>query len=90
MNMWGGTPSFFSILEEGFETFLNEIAWNDVKTEYLLPVIISKLLKDNKIVVKVLRTSEKWTGVTYKEDKEVVVRMIQKLIDSGAYEKLDN
>ncbi len=89
MNMWGLTPEFFHILENGFEEFLSEIAEGDLKAEYLLPTIIGDLLKDEKVDVKVLKSHDKWFGVTYKEDKEAVVEAVRKLVDEGVYpEKL--
>lgn len=79
MNMWGLTPEFFDVLQKGFEGFLKGIEAEDLKTEYLLPTIIGKLLAEDKISVKVLRSNDKWFGVTYKEDKEAVMNAIKKL-----------
>lgn len=89
MNMWGLQPGFFSILESGFTDFLDKLEAGDVKAEYLLPTIIGGLLEKNRVSVKVLRSSDKWFGVTYKEDKEGVAASVRKLIDEGIYpEKL--
>lgn len=89
MNMWGLTPEFFHILEKGFEEFLSEIAEDDLKAEYLLPTIIGNLLKEQKVTVKVLKSQDRWFGVTYKEDKEAVVASIRNLVAEGIYpEKL--
>ena len=89
MNMWGLTPEFFHILEEGFEDFLSQIPESDLKAEYLLPTIIGELLKEQKVEVKVLKSHDKWFGVTYKEDKEAVVEAIRSLVANGVYpEKL--
>lgn len=87
MNMWGLTPDFFEILDDGFDKFLSEIAMEDVKAEYLLPTIIGDLLKANQVEVKVLQSKDRWFGVTYKEDKDVVVNSIKELIDQGHYQK---
>lgn len=87
MNMWGLTPDFFEILDDGFDKFLSEIAMEDVKAEYLLPTIIGDLLKANQVEVKVLQSRDRWFGVTYKEDKDVVVNSIKELIDQGDYQK---
>ena len=86
MNMWGLTPDFFDILEKGFKDFLKETKPDDLKTEYLLPTIIGNLLKDGKVEVKVLQSKDKWFGVTYKEDKEVVANSIKELIKLGYYQ----
>ncbi|OUP02324.1 nucleotidyltransferase [Drancourtella sp. An210] len=85
MNMWGLQPEFFDILEEGFSEFLEKTDKEDFKAEYLLPTIIGDLLKEEKAQVKVLHSKDKWFGVTYKEDKEGVVRAIRELIDQGVY-----
>lgn len=88
MNMWGLTPEFLDILETGFGQFLEKLEDNNQKKEYLLPTIIGGLLKEGRIQVKVLQSTDRWFGVTYKEDKEDVIREIQKLIESGAYSKI--
>ena len=58
---------------------------NPLKCEYFLPFVVDELLKEKKATVKVLTTQDKWYGVTYKEDKPVVVAAIQKLKDQGLY-----
>ena len=89
MNMWGLYPEFFEVLENGFEEFLLEIEANYLKAEYLLPTIIGELLAEGSADVKVLRSHDKWFGVTYKEDKEAVVASVRALVDAGVYpEKL--
>jgi len=89
MNMWGLTPQFIDGLEEGFIKFLSNVKEGDLKAEYLLPSTIDELIKAGKATVKVLPTSDKWFGVTYKEDAPVVIDSIKKLVESGVYpEKL--
>ena len=85
MNMWGLTPQFIDILDEGFKTFLAGVKEGDLKSEYLLPTIIGQLLKEGKVSVKVLETPDKWFGVTYKEDKEAVVASFKRLTEMGVY-----
>lgn len=85
MNMWGLQPEFLDILEKGFYEFLEETDAKDLKAEYLLPTIIGGLLKEGKAEVTVLKSKDKWFGVTYKEDKESVVNAIKELIESGIY-----
>ena len=85
MNMWGLIPDFLDVLETGFDAFLDELEENEQKKEYLLPTIIGGLLKEGRIQVEVLQSTDRWFGVTYKEDKEDVTREIRKLIESGAY-----
>lgn len=85
MNMWGLNPDFFQILERGFEEFLDGVEEHDLKAEYLLPTIIGGLLEEGKIGVRVLKSKDKWFGVTYKEDKADVVSAIKELIADGVY-----
>lgn len=85
MNMWGFTPEFFQVLEEGFEQFFANTIPEDANAEYLLPTFIGDLLKESKVGVKVLHSKDKWFGVTYKEDKESVMDSIKELIAKGLY-----
>ena len=85
MNMWGLPAAFLKELEKGFPEFLENLKEGDIKSEYLLPKIIDKLVKAGKARVEVLETKDKWFGVTYKEDKETVVEAIRRLIAEGAY-----
>lgn len=84
MNMWGFTPELLDELEVGFKEFLSEHG-NELKSEYLLPEVVSNLINDKKAEVKVLTTNDKWFGVTYKEDKERVVESFDKLVGDGIY-----
>ena len=85
MNMWGLTVDFFDVLKTGFSDFLDNVAEEDLKAEYLLPTIIGGLLAEEKLEVKVLKSYDQWFGVTYKEDKETVVNAVRELIEKGAY-----
>ncbi len=85
MNMWGIPASFLDELERGFPEFLAGLKEGDVKSEYLLPRIIDKMVAEGKARVKVLETGDRWFGVTYKEDKPAVVESIRRLIAEGVY-----
>ena len=92
MNMWGFpaeegcTPEFLNVLEQEFKTFFEmDVVNNPLKVEYLLPILIGERLREGKCTVKVLETRDKWFGVTYKEDKELVVNSFKKLIANGVY-----
>ncbi len=88
MNMWGFTPGLLNELKTGFVTFLDEHG-SELKSEYLLPEEVGRLIKEGKAVVHVLTSQDKWFGVTYKEDKQMVINSIRSLIDQGIYpEKL--
>jgi NDP-sugar pyrophosphorylase family protein len=85
MNMWGFTPDIFHELKTGFPDFLSRMKDNLLKAEYLLPNIVSQLVQNQKASVKVLKTNDKWVGVTYKEDKNYVQETIHRLIQDGVY-----
>ena len=90
MNFWGLTPEFVKVLEDGFvEFFEKSVPANPLKAEYLLPIYIDELLHADKVSVKVLPTHDKWFGVTYREDKPLVVEAIARKTAEGQYpEKL--
>lgn len=85
MNMLGFSPSIFSYIEKNFPMFLEENKDNILKCEYLIPDVLAMATKEGYAKTKVLPTIAKWEGVTYKEDKESVVKAIQSLIDEGVY-----
>ncbi|MBK5253445.1 MAG: nucleotidyltransferase [Peptostreptococcaceae bacterium] len=86
MNMWGIHEAFMKEAEESFPDFLDEsIKTNPMKSEYLLPSKIDELVLAGKISVDVLTSADKWFGVTYKEDKPVVVASIDKMKKEGKY-----
>ena len=85
MNMWGLTPAFIELLEEGFLDFLANLGDNGLTGEYLLPILIGRLLQEQKVAVRVLETSDKWFGVTYQPDRQMVIDAMQDLIRSGRY-----
>ena len=86
MNMWGLTPGFLDILEQGFRDFFQKkVPANPLKAEYLLPVLVGELLQAGAITVQVLETHDAWFGVTYKEDKQAVVASFRQLLDRGVY-----
>lgn len=87
MNLWGFTPDVFGYIEKGFKAFLDEKI-NVPKSEYYLPTVVSERIERGEKQVKVLVAEDKWYGVTYKEDKEVVVNAITDMVNKGLYEGL--
>lgn len=86
MNFWGFTPSILKEMEAGLPAFLEDaLANNPAKGEYLLPKCVDELIKAGRAQAKVLKSHDRWYGVTYKEDKESVVSALQSLKDSGLY-----
>ena len=88
MNMWGLTPDFLDVLEEGFKEFFEkEVPGNPQKAEYLIPIFIGELLAEDKMSVKVLRTNDTWYGMTYKEDVAVVKESFRGMLERGVYKE---
>ena len=85
MNMWGLTPVFMDTLEKGFVEFLEDLKPEDIKKEYLLPVMIDALIQKGTAQVDVLETKDTWFGVTYQEDKKVVIKAFKELTEAGVY-----
>ena len=86
MNLWGFTRSFLTEAEERFPAFLDRALKEDpVKGEYFLPSVVSALIGEGKARVKVLRSRDRWYGVTYHEDKPVVVAAIARMTQEGLY-----
>ena len=86
MNMWGFTPSFLDELETGLRTFMtDELPKNPAKGEYYLPFAVDHLIQNGQATAKVLQTSAQWYGVTYKEDKPVVVEALRRMTEAGLY-----
>ena len=90
MNMWGFSASMLRELQERFPRFLDEnLKKNPLKCEFFLPSVVGELLDEGKATVQVLKSADKWYGVTYKEDKAVVVEAIARMKAEGLYpEKL--
>lgn len=88
MNVWGFMPDLFDYLQSMFVDFL-EKEGNEMKSEYLIPSVVNKLIRSGQEKVHVLRSDAAWFGVTYKKDRTFVLGEIQKLIQTGVYpEKL--
>lgn len=85
MNFLLFTPSIFNYIEEGFPEFFDNNKDNLLTAEYLIPDVLSNLIKNNKASTKVIPTSANWYGVTYKEDAPGVKRAIQNLVDNHEY-----
>ena len=84
MNFWCFHPSVFEYTKKVFKEFLSQNAPNP-KAEFFIPIVADKFIKDGEGVIKVIATSAKWFGVTYKEDAPMVRESLQKLVDAGDY-----
>lgn len=86
MNFWGFTLSMMEEMKERFSIFLDEaLKENPLKAEYFLPLVVDQLLKEEKATIKVLKSTDRWHGVTYKEDRQSVVDALQSMKDKGLY-----
>ncbi len=84
MNFWGFTPSIFEHLEQRFVAFL-EAHGNELKSEFFIPSVVDALIKNNTASVKVMTSQDSWLGITYREDKSVVMDGIKRLVQAGVY-----
>ena len=85
MNFWGFTPSIFPELRTYFENFLRSEAGENIKAECLLPVMVDSQMQAGKLEVSVLKSADRWFGMTYQQDREVVAEELKKLHEMGAY-----
>jgi len=84
MNFWCFDPSVFDYTKRIFKEFLSQNVSNP-KAEFFIPIVADKYIKDGEGVIKVIPTSAKWFGVTYKEDAPMVRKNLRKLVDAGEY-----
>lgn len=87
MNMWGMTPQVFPALQKDFVRFFQENQADLSAAEFLIPVFVDRLLRENAATVQVLPTLDRWFGVTYREDMPTVRKAFQELTDAGVYGK---
>ena len=84
MNLMGFDPTFFDYLEKYFVDFLKESIGN-LKSEYLLPTVVNELAVSKQVTVKILKTDAQWFGVTYQEDRPIVIEKINNMVNDGLY-----
>ena len=86
MNLWGFPASMIGEMEQRFAAFLEKtLQENPLKGEYYLPSVVNQLLEEGKVQVEVLRSHDKWYGVTYREDKPVVQAALARMAEEGVY-----
>ena len=83
MNLWGLTPDIFGILREEYAKFLQTADLQ--KDEFFIPSVISKALEEGRATVRMFKNSDKWYGITYREDKPDLVAALQKMSADGLY-----
>jgi len=84
MNFFGFTKNIFTSLADGLEEFFQDKT-NIESKEYLIPDVVFNEIKNNGKKVKILESTDKWLGVTYREDKEYVVNSLKEKIKEGEY-----
>ncbi len=84
MNFWGFTPDYFSHSEKLFAGFFRDEG-DLLKAEFFIPKVVNTLIENGEATVKVLRSSARWFGVTYREDKERVIQSLLTLVEAGEY-----
>jgi len=84
MNMWGFTPDYFQFSEVAFKDFLKEKEGN-IRAEFFIPLVVNNLIVSGSATCEVLDTPSKWFGVTYAEDRPMVVEKIETLVNQGIY-----
>ena len=86
MNLWGFTPAYIAEAKAGFAAFLREnLPVNPLKCEYYLPSVVTAALQQGKAEVRVLPSTDKWHGITYREDKPELVAALQQMSAQGLY-----
>ena len=85
MNCWGFRPSVFGELDAAFEQFLRGEGGQSPKKEFTIPAVVDGLIRSGRGTVKVLETTSRWFGVTYREDKATVQESIRALVATGEY-----
>ena len=85
MNFWGFAPSFFKELQTFFYDFLRYEAGENIKAECMLPSLVGKLIGEGTMEVSVLRSGDRWFGMTYHEDRQAVAQELRRLHESGVY-----
>lgn len=84
MNFWGFSPAFFAESETQFREFV-AVNKDNEKAEFFIPLVVDEMMTSGKVKVKIIESTDRWMGVTYREDKPVVIEKVQALIDAGAY-----
>lgn len=84
MNLFGFTPDYFDKSESLFADFLKEHG-NEMKSEYYIPFAVNTFIARGCARMRVLKTTAQWFGVTYKEDRPMVVERLKRLHDEGIY-----
>ena len=83
MNFWCFHPAAFEFIQKIFLEFLKERG-TDPKAEFFIPIIGDQFIKEGG-KIKLIPTSSRWFGVTYKEDAPIVEKSLKELVKKGEY-----
>jgi UTP-glucose-1-phosphate uridylyltransferase len=84
MNFWGFHPAVFADIEQMWEAFLPANLGN-LKSEFFIPTVANNLIQAQEAAFEILPGGKTWFGVTYTEDKPVVIEALRELHDEGEY-----
>lgn len=84
MNFWGFTPSIFDELRKQFIDFVAHNT-DKPKAEFYIPLVVNNMIINNQATIEVLTCEDKWFGITYREDKEIVKKAFGEFVDRGVY-----
>ncbi|MEM7657158.1 MAG: sugar phosphate nucleotidyltransferase [Bacteroidota bacterium] len=84
MNFWGFTPTIFGYAKEYFIEFIQQ-NFHQLKAEIYIPTVTSRTIEEEGATVKVLTSDAQWFGMTYKEDKAIVMGRLKELTNEGSY-----
>lgn len=84
MNFWGFTPKYFEQSESYFIKFIRENA-KQLRSEFFIPFVVNQLISTRAASVKMLESHDQWFGVTYREDKALIIKRVQQMILEGRY-----
>jgi len=82
--MWAFYPSYFEYCEDALYKFI-KARGEEEKSEFYIPALIDELIQNKVLNVNILDTTSKWFGVTYQEDRPIVIDKLNKLIEEGIY-----
>ena len=86
MNLWGFSPAIFDAIAAGFPAFLRDAAARDpIGAEYFLPSVVDAQIRNGEADVRVLKTAERWYGMTYRKDRDAVAAALRAEKQRGVY-----
>lgn len=86
MNLWGFRPEIIRLCNQYFVNFLNENSQKSLNVcEFYITSVVSRLISEGEVRVKVIESNDRWYGITYREDREGLSTALHRLVNDGAY-----